>query len=360
MPRRAEHRFQGALEKKRCLGCDEWKVLKEFTKHKAMWDGLLNKCKVCRNIYRTRCRREQGIKARLLAKHRFEGALEEKHCLKCDKWKVLKEFNRNKTASDGFQNHCKRCNEISREKRRQKLGIKARLLAKHRFQGALEEKHCLVCNEWKVLKEFSKQKKSWDGFQSNCKECKRITHQKKMSTELNRQRKRAQQRKCDRKRIGNGKSSAYQRKRRREDPAFAIVSRLRRRLAHALKAQGANKSTGTIKLLGCTSAFFRSYIEKQFIDGMTWQNRDKWHLDHRVPCAAFNLLNPSQQRYCFWYKNHQPMWARQNLRKNDKYKQEDKERLIKAWIFENVFKKQIKVYIKSCRSVFEYPGTNLN
>jgi len=42
---------------------------------------------------------------------------------------------------------------------------------------------------------------------------------------------------------------------------------------------------------------------------------------------------------CFWYKNHQPMWAINNLSKKDKYKQEDNERLIKAWIFENVFKK---------------------
>ena len=99
------------------------------------------------------------------------------------------------------------------------------------------------------------------------------------------------------------------------------------------------KSIGTIELLGCTPAFFRSYIEKQFVDGMTWENRDKWHIDHRVPCAAFNLLDPLEQRCCFWYKNQQPMRAKDNLCKKDKYKQEDKERLIKAWIFENVFKK---------------------
>jgi len=343
MPRRAEHRFQGELEEKHCLTCDEWKVLQEFTKHRAMWDGLLNRCKVCRNIYRTRYRREQGIKARLLAEHRFEGALEEKHCLKCDEWKVLKAFNKNKTASDGFQNHCKRCNEISREKRRQKLGIKARILAEHRFQGVLEEKHCLKCDKWKVLKQFNEHKRSLDGLASNCKQCKTIAYQKKMCTELNRERRRAQQRKCHKKRVANGKLSAYQRKRRREDAAFAIVSRLRRRLAHALEAQGAQKLVATIKLLGCTSAFFRSYLEKQFVDGMTWENRDKWHIDHKVPCAAFNLLDPLQQRYCFWYKNQQPMWAIDNLRKNDKYKQGDKERLIKAWIFENVFKKHIKV-----------------
>ena len=77
---------------------------------------------------------------------------------------------------------------------------------------------------------------------------------------------------------------------------------------------------------------------------MTWENRDKWHIDHRVPCAAFNMLDPLQQRYCFWYKNHQPMFAQHNLCKSNNYKQEDKERLIKAWIFENVFKRLVLIY----------------
>ena len=210
--------------------------------------------------------------------------------------------------------------------------------AEHRFQGDLEEKHCSGCDQWKVLKEFSKNKGNWDGLESRCKGCREIAHKKRISTEHGRERRRAQNRKADKKRIVNGKRSAYLRKRRREDPAYAILNRLRRRVAHALNRQCATKSKATMKLLGCTLAFFQSYIEKQFVDGMTWENRDKWHIDHRVPCAAFNLLDPLEQRYCFWYKNHQPIWAIDNLSKNDKYKQEDKERLIKAWIFENVFK----------------------
>ncbi len=165
-----------------------------------------------------------------------------------------------------------------------------------------------------------------------------------MSTELGREQIRAQVRKSGRKRIVNGKRSAYERKRRREDPAYAIMKRLRNRVRLALKAKGVTKSIGTIELLGCSPTFFRSYIEKQFVDGMTWENRDKWHIDHRVPCMAFNMLDPLEQRCCFWYKNQQPMWANDNLCKSNKYNQEDKERLIKAWIFQNVFKRLVLEY----------------
>jgi hypothetical protein len=338
MPKpRVQHRFQGEIEEKHCSKCKEWKVLKEFNKHRVLWDGLLNRCKVCQNIAKEKQRRERGMKPRSLAEHRFEGALEEKHCLKCDEWKVLKEFNKHKKASDGLQSHCKKCNVISLEKYRRKLGMKPQR-TEHQFENKIEKKQCTVCDQWKVLKKFFKQEERWDGLETRCKVCHNIAYKKKMSTDHGRKRRRAQVRKCLRKRIANGKSSAYQRKRRREDPAYAILNRLRRRVAHALKAQGAKKTIGTIKLLGCTSAFFQSYIEKQFVDGMTWENRDKWHIDHRVPCAAFNMLDPLQQRYCFWYKNHQPMWANDNLSKHAKYKEEDKEFLIKAWIFENVFK----------------------
>jgi len=270
--------------------------------------------------------------------HRFQGALEEKHCSGCKEWKALKEFGKDKEKWDGLQNRCKVCQNIDSEKRRRKLGIKPQR-TEHRFEGALEKKHCSKCNKWKVLKEFSKNKHKWDGLQVRCKVCMVIAYKNQVSTELGRERRRAQSRKSVRKRRANGKINAYERKRRREDPAFAILCRLRRRVGMAVNRQGAKKSIGTMELLGCTSAFFRSYLEKQFVDGMTWENRDKWHIDHRVPCAAFNMLDPLEQRCCFWYKNQQPMWAKDNLSKSNRYKEEDKERLIKAWTVENVFKK---------------------
>ncbi len=162
--------------------------------------------------------------------HRFQGELEEKYCSKCDDWKVLKEFHKHKQKWDGLRSRCKVCDVIDQTKRRRKLGMKPMLVAEHRFQGALEEKHCLGCDQWKVLKEFFKSKGKWDGLGSRCKECAATAYKKQMSTEHGRKRTRAYSRKSERKRRDNGKKSAYLRKRRREDPAFAIMCRLRCRV----------------------------------------------------------------------------------------------------------------------------------
>ena len=97
-----------------------------------------------------------------------------------------------------------------------------------------------------------------------------------------------------------------------------IKHNLRIRTRHVLK--GKIKSGTTIDLLGCQPEFLISYIEKQFKEGMTWDNygRRGWHIDHILPCASFDLSDPEQQKKCFHYTNLQPLWAEDNLRKSDK------------------------------------------
>ena len=68
-----------------------------------------------------------------------------------------------------------------------------------------------------------------------------------------------------------------------------------------------------INLLGCTIQEARNHIEKQFIDGMSWENYGKWHIDHIKPCASFDLTKENDQRKCFHYTNLQPLWAKDNL-----------------------------------------------
>jgi hypothetical protein len=43
-----------------------------------------------------------------------------------------------------------------------------------------------------------------------------------------------------------------------------------------------------------------------------------WHIDHVMPCCAFDLTRPEQVRVCFHFTNLQPMFARANLSKNRK------------------------------------------
>ena len=66
-------------------------------------------------------------------------------------------------------------------------------------------------------------------------------------------------------------------------------------------------------------AELKAYLELQFTDGMTWENRGNWHIDHIRPCASFDLTDPEQQKQCFHYTNLQPLWAADNLAKSDSW-----------------------------------------
>jgi hypothetical protein len=99
-----------------------------------------------------------------------------------------------------------------------------------------------------------------------------------------------------------------------------IKHKLRSRLSSALKICRASKLHHTFELIGCTPEFLASYIKSKLKDGMTVQDLldGKIHIDHIIPCAAFDLTKAEEQRKCFHYTNLQPLWAIDNLKKNAK------------------------------------------
>lgn len=82
--------------------------------------------------------------------------------------------------------------------------------------------------------------------------------------------------------------------------------------------QRGNKSASTMKLIGCSISNLMSHLESQFTDGMNWGNYGEWHIDHIIPCASFDLTKDEEQKKCFNYKNLQPLWAEDNLKKSDR------------------------------------------
>ena len=124
----------------------------------------------------------------------------------------------------------------------------------------------------------------------------------------------------------------YDRSRRRNDPVFRLRCALRTRMNSAVKAAGLGKKCdSTSELLGISYQGLKEWLEAQFTEGMTWENRSDWHVDHRVPCDAFDMSDETNQRICFWYKNLQPLWATQNIQKSNTYTEEDKQALISAY-----------------------------
>lgn len=121
---------------------------------------------------------------------------------------------------------------------------------------------------------------------------------------------------------GKARDRAYAKRMRETDANTKIRSNLRSRLWASLNRAGAAKSAGTMSLIGCDVQFLRGYLEARFLPGMTWQNngvgKGKWHIDHHIPLAEFDLREPAQQRQGFHYSNLRPMWSADNLSKSDK------------------------------------------
>jgi hypothetical protein len=193
--------------------------------------------------------------------------------------------------------------------------------------------------------QFPRRKDNSTGYRTDCKECRRIGHQAyyqenkaRRLISSNNWRKNnpeksnatyARYRKTEKRKIvanrwaaKNRKTmQAYNVKKYNTDPQFNIATKIRRRISMAIHNQYTKKATLTVELLGCSFLELKSYIESKFTLGMTWDKilSVEIHLDHIRPCASFDLTDPEQQKQCFNYKNLQPLWAKDNLQKSDKW-----------------------------------------
>jgi hypothetical protein len=63
---------------------------------------------------------------------------------------------------------------------------------------------------------------------------------------------------------------------------------------------------------------------------MSWDNYGKvWHIDHIIPCAAFNHENQEEVNRCWNYKNYSPEFIHCNERKSDQLETGESARILK-------------------------------
>jgi hypothetical protein len=103
------------------------------------------------------------------------------------------------------------------------------------------------------------------------------------------------------------------------DPITNLKHNLRVSLNRALKYK-ATKNNKALKYLGCTIDAFKKYIEERFDNGMSWDNRNKWHLDHIIPLSTIKE-GYSLEKLCH-YTNFQPLWKKDNLSKSKSFKKD--------------------------------------
>lgn len=101
------------------------------------------------------------------------------------------------------------------------------------------------------------------------------------------------------------------------NPSGFLAARHRSRIRAALLSQNAAAEESSLDLFGAPLYVVVAYFQLLFVDGMGWANSDDWHIDHRRPCASFDLTQEEERRMCFHYTNLQPMWGVENQRKSD-------------------------------------------
>ena len=111
----------------------------------------------------------------------------------------------------------------------------------------------------------------------------------------------------------------YKKIRRIKDPIFRLNERISNHIRVSLR-RGTKNNKHWESLVGYTQGELIIHLEKQFKDGMTWENSKEWHIDHIIPISAFNFSKPEHEDFkrCWSLSNLQPLWATDNVEKSDK------------------------------------------
>lgn len=117
-------------------------------------------------------------------------------------------------------------------------------------------------------------------------------------------------------------------------PQNKLAARYRSEMWRILKDLNEDKAKPTFDILGYSYTELMHHIEEGFTkskwDGRewvedtnnySWENIGKWHIDHIRPVASFNYTTTECEDFkkCWVLSNLQPLWARDNMSKGDKW-----------------------------------------
>lgn len=165
----------------------------------------------------------------------------------------------------------------------------------------MKTKKCTKCNEILSLDDFCNDKKSKDGKQSQCKRCKA----KQLSSyyKNNKDKKVKRTKEQGRERYNKNK----------------VNMNFSRRMRSALN--GLKNGMSWEDIVGYTIIDLKTHLEKQFTEGMSWDNYGDWHIDHIKPISLFKIKKIGDEEFikCWSLNNLQPLWKKDNLSKYNKY-----------------------------------------
>ncbi len=243
-----------------------------------------------------------------------------KKCSSCQTYRSLVNYNNCKQTWDKLRPECKVC------------------LTERRVENK-DKKTEYNKNYWEKTKEDQKEKsKEWrknnkDHIKIKMKEwlTKNAEYKKQKDTEYreaNWEKIKEYTREWHRKNYKDLKTNSA---RADEYRLWLIQKNCARRIREMLKQ---NKSRRTKDYVGCSLEQLKAHLESQFQEGMTWDNYGTyvfgnndsgWHIDHIIPCDAFDFNSEIEKNACFYYMNLQPLWGKDNIKKSNNFDPEEKE-----------------------------------
>lgn len=185
-------------------------------------------------------------------------------------------------------------------------------------------KTCTKCNTTKSLGDFSKDCSKKDGVRPVCKSCNKAYYSEnknqileRVSTYYHDNKDRSKAYYHRNKEHIKKRRNAYQKNKIQNDSLYALRMRISSLFRCSFKDSGYSKKSKTHEILGCSYDDFKVHIENKFLEGMSWDNRSEWHLDHITPVSwgqteeEIIALNH--------YTNFQPLWAIDNIKKSNRF-----------------------------------------
>jgi len=118
----------------------------------------------------------------------------------------------------------------------------------------------------------------------------------------------------------NKKGAEYTKTKRDTDICYKLRTNMAANISVRLRDLNI-RATGKFRHLDYTVEELKEHLEKQFINGMSWNNYGDWHVDHIKPASLFKYTSVEDEGFkeCWALSNLQPLWAFDNLSKGDKW-----------------------------------------
>jgi len=322
-------------------------------------------CPVCGKEFQAKPKVQLYCSSECSNKSRYRREYIIKKCLFCGKeFKAKKKTHvycsencrRSMGKKKGKTNICKWCGKTFKA-RNDNLGFCSRSCAsKYAHKKNVKTKQCVVCGgpfkgkgkycssdcyEISKIKRCSICGKEFKSDKANAKYCsdeckKQHNRERDKRRAINKHNKNKKSHKCKycgkifvpeygfKKRTfcSNQCSKKYQQGKKGSEPKKYINRRISKAIQASLKRKGASKNYKHWEdIVGYTLDDLKERLESQFKQGMSWDNYGKWHIDHIRPVASFKFESFEDEDFklCWSLNNLQPLWAKDNVRKADKW-----------------------------------------